>query len=124
MSIDDEILACESALRQAQLTGDVAMLDRLLDDLLVFTGIDGSLASKADDLSLHRSGRLRISRMDPTDRQLLHLGETSVVSVRMNAEAVMDGVPVAAALRYTRIWHRRPDGWRLVAGHMSTVSAG
>jgi ketosteroid isomerase-like protein len=123
MSIDDEILACEAELRHAQLTGDVAVLDRLLDDLLVFTNIDGTLASKGDDLSLHRSGRLRITRMDPTDRQLLHLGATSVVSVRMNAEAVMDAVPVTATLRYTRIWHKRPDGWRLVAGHMSTVPA-
>ena len=122
MSVDDQILACEAELRNAQLTGDVAVLDRLLDDLLVFTNIDGTLSSKSDDLSLHRSGRLRITRMDPTDRQLLHLGATSVVSVRMNADAVMDGVAVTATLRYTRIWHRRPDGWRLVAGHMSTVS--
>jgi ketosteroid isomerase-like protein len=121
MSIDDEILACEAELRHAQLTGDVAVLDRLLDTLLVFTNIDGTLASKSDDLSSHRSGRLRIMRMDPSDCQLLHLGVTSVVSVRMNAEAVMDGVPVTATLRYTRIWHKRAGGWRLVAGHMSTV---
>uniref|UniRef100_Q01ZQ8 DUF4440 domain-containing protein n=1 Tax=Solibacter usitatus (strain Ellin6076) TaxID=234267 RepID=Q01ZQ8_SOLUE len=121
MSIDDEILACESALVNAQLTSDVAVLDRLLDDQLVFTAIDGTLASKADDLSLHRSGRLRITKMDPLDRQLLHLGGTSVVSVRMDAEAVMDGAPVTATLRYTRVWHKRSDGWRLVAGHMSTV---
>jgi ketosteroid isomerase-like protein len=123
MSIDDEILACETELRNAQLTGDFAVLDRLLDDGLVFTSIDGTLASKSDDLSLHRSGRLRITRMDPGDRRLLHLGATSVVSVRMNAEAVMDGVPVTATLRYTRVWHKRPDGWRLVAGHMSAVTA-
>ena len=124
MTIDDEILACENELRHAQLTDDVATLDRLLDDLLVFTNMDGTLATKSDDLSLHRSGRLRITRMDPSDRQLLHLGATSIVNVRMNAEAVMDGVPVAATLRYTRIWHKRPEGWRLVAGHMSTVAAG
>jgi ketosteroid isomerase-like protein len=123
MSIDDEILACEAGLRQAQLTGDVAELDRLLDDLLVFTSIDGTLVGKQDDLSLHRSGRLRITRMDPEDRHLLHLGATSVVSVRMNAEAVMDGVPVTATLRYTRVWHKRADAWRLIAGHMSVVPA-
>jgi ketosteroid isomerase-like protein len=110
VSIDDEILACEAELRHAQLTGDAAVLDRLLDDLLVFTTIDGTLASKSDDLSLHRSGRLRITRMDPSDRHMLHLGETSVVSVRMNAEAVMNGVPVTATLRYTRVWHKRSDG--------------
>jgi ketosteroid isomerase-like protein len=123
MSIDDEILACEAELRDAQLTGNVAVLDRLLDDLLVFTNIDGTLASKSDDLSLHRSGQLRIMRMDPSDRHLLHLGATSVVSVRMNAEAIMNDVPVTATLRYTRIWHKRSDRWRLVAGHMSTVPA-
>ena len=123
MSIDDEILACEAELRQAQLTGNVAMLDRLLDDSLVFTNIDGTLASKSDDLALHRSGRLRITKMDPSDRRLLHLGATSVVSVRMNAEAVINDVPVKATLRYTRVWHRRTDGWRLVAGHLSTVAA-
>ncbi len=121
MSIDDEILACEAELRRAQLAADVAALDRLLDDVLVFTNIDGTLASKADDLSAHRSGRLRITRMDPSDRRMLHLGTTSVVSVRMNAEAIMNGVPVTATLRYTRIWHKRTEGWRLVAGHMSTV---
>jgi hypothetical protein len=56
MNMDDEILARESDLRQAQLTGDVQALDRLLDDQLVFTAIDGTLAGKADDLTLHRSG--------------------------------------------------------------------
>jgi len=123
MSIDDEIIACEVELRQAQLNGDVATLDRLLSDKLLFTNIDGTLATKSDDLSAHRSGQLRITRMDPSDWRVLHLGTTSVVSVRMGAEAVMNGVPVAATLRYTRIWHKTPDGWRLVAGHMSAVSA-
>ena len=123
MSTEDEILACESQLRQAQLTADVAALERLLDDALVFTAIDGTIASKSDDLALHRSGRLRITRMDPSDRRVLHLGATSVVSVRMTAEAILDGVTVAGPLRYTRVWHKRADSWRVVAGHMSAVPA-
>jgi ketosteroid isomerase-like protein len=123
MSIDEEILACEGELREAQLSGDVGTLDRLLDDGLMFTSYDGRLVSKSDDLSLHKSGRLRITRMEPGDRHMLHLGETSVVSVLMKAAAVLDGVPVTANMRYTRVWHKRPEGWRVVAGHMSTVPA-
>ncbi|HTA43691.1 MAG TPA: nuclear transport factor 2 family protein [Bryobacteraceae bacterium] len=123
MSVDDEILACEEELRRAQLNSDAAVLERLLDDQLLFTSMDGTLATRSDDLSMHRSGRLRITRMDPIDRQILHLGATSIVSVCMSAEAVMDGSPIAATIRYTRVWHKRQeDGWRLVAGHMSTVS--
>ncbi len=123
MSVDEEILGCENELRHAQLNSDIAALDRLLDDRLMFTSIDGTLVGKSDDLLMHSSGRLRIKRMDPGEYRLLHLGQTSVVSVGMNAEAVMDGAPVVAMLRYTRVWHRLPDGWRVVAGHMSAVSA-
>ncbi len=60
---DDSILTAEADLRAAQLAGDVAALDRLLDDGLVFTGLDGAVVGKADDLALHRSGRLRITRV-------------------------------------------------------------
>ena len=38
---DDPILALEEELRRAQLAGVTAALARLLDDELVFTGIDG-----------------------------------------------------------------------------------
>ena len=119
MNVDEEILACEEQLRQAQLASDVVVLDRLLDDELLFTSIDGTLASKSDDLALHGSGRLRITRMNPLERRLLHLGDTSVVNVKMDASAIIDGAPISGSLRYTRVWRRRPDGWRIVAGHMS-----
>jgi hypothetical protein len=82
----------EEQLRQAQLSSDVAVLERLLDDALVFTALDGSLVGKNADLALHRSGRLRITRMDPVDLRVLHLGTIAVVSVQMEAEAVLDGV--------------------------------
>jgi len=118
---DDPILAREEELRQAQLAGDVEALDRLLDDALVFTTLEGAVVGKSDDLRLHRSGRLRITRMDPSDRHVLRLGPTAVVSVRMNAAAVVDGNLMEGALRYTRVWCERPDGWRVVAGHMSIV---
>jgi ketosteroid isomerase-like protein len=121
--MDEEILACEAELVRAQLVSDVEALDRLLDDALVFTSFDGRLATKSDDLSMHRSGRLRITRMEPVERHLLHLGLTSVVSVKMESSAIVDGASVAATLRYTRVWHKRSDAWRLVAGHMSFVPA-
>src|ERR1035438_4958917 len=94
--------ACRGSASQARISWPM-----LIHQIWLFTNIDGTLASKSDDLSSHRSGQLRITRMEPTNRHLLHLGATSVVSVRMNAEAIMNGVSVAATLRYTRVWHKR-----------------
>jgi len=41
--------------------------------------------------------------MDPSESPVVYLKATSAVSVRMNTEAVMDGVLLTATLRYTRI---------------------
>ena len=113
---------CEDRLRRAQLSSDVAALERLLDDALVFTALDGSVVGKSDDLALHRSGRLRISKMQPSDFRVLYFGTFAVVSVEMDAEALFDGAHSSGRLRYTRVWIQRLDGWRVVAGHMSAVS--
>jgi hypothetical protein len=118
---DDPILAAEAALRAAQLAGDVGALDRLLDDGLVVTGLDGAVVGKADDLALHRSGRLKVTRMDPSDTRIVRFGPVAVVSVRMEAAAVVDGAAVSGPLRYTRVWREAPGGRRVVAGHMSPV---
>jgi hypothetical protein len=55
---DREIVALEAMLRTAQLNADVAMLDRLIADSLLFTGPDGNLATKAEDLAAHASGAI------------------------------------------------------------------
>lgn len=119
---DDPIMRYEAELRAAMLTNDVAALDRLLDDDLVFTALDGTVVGKQDDLEAHRARRLRLTRMEPTDVRVLRCGGTVVVSVEVDHEGTWDGAPVGGRLRYTRVWCERPDGWRIVAGHMSAVS--
>lgn len=109
-------------MRRAQLESDVAALERLLDDDLMFTALDGSVVGKHDDLELHRSGRLRITRMEPVERRIIVLGHIVIVNVKMNAAASFDGVESAGPLRYTRIWCKRPGGYRVIAGHMSVVA--
>src|ERR1044071_8742318 len=111
---DDPILAVEDELREAMLAGDVATLDRLIDDDLMFVSHLGQVVGKAEDLEMHRTRRLRITSMTPSDRRIQRLGETTVVTVRMHTTAIVDGVDVEETFRYTRVWYRRPDGWKIV----------
>lgn len=119
---DDPILMREAELRAAMMTNDVEALDRLLDDDLVFTALDGSVVGKQEDLEAHRARRLRLTRMEPTDVRVVRCGTTVVVNVEVDHEGTWDGTPVGGRLRYTRVWCERPGGWRIVAGHMSAVS--
>lgn len=118
---DDPILACEDELREAMMSNDVDALDRLLDDDLAFTSLDGKVVGKETDLEAHRQRRLRLTRLDPSDRHIVRCGPVAVVSVRMDLEGTYDGIPAGGAFRYTRVWCERPRGWRIVAGHLSMV---
>jgi ketosteroid isomerase-like protein len=119
---DDPILDGEAALIDAQFNNDVAALDQLLDDELMFTALDGLIATKKDDLNAHRARRLRLKRSVPTDRRIQRLGDVAVVNVRMEMAGTYDGAPFAGAYRYTRVWCKRPGGWRIVAGHISRAT--
>ena len=58
-------------------------LDRLVDDALVFTGPNGAVYGKEDDLDAHRRGLIRITRLEPSEERIQRFGEIAVVSVRM-----------------------------------------
>jgi hypothetical protein len=113
--------ACEMALRRAQLTGDVGELDRLVDDELVFTGPNGAVYGKQDDMDGHRRGIIRITRLEPSEERIQHFGNIAVVSVRMEMSGTFEGAPFAGPFRYTRVWRADGDSWRIVAGHVSAV---
>ena len=118
----EALRAAERRLQQAQLASDVAALDHLIDDRLVFTGPDGGLYSKQDDLQVHRSGRQSMSRVDEEDLAVLVVGGTGVTWFLGTLEGTLAGEPFLARVRYTRTWILDAEkGWRLVAAHVSTT---
>jgi ketosteroid isomerase-like protein len=118
---DDLLRGAEARLREAQLTNDTDALERLLDDALVFTGPDGAIYGKADDLHAHRERWLRLTRLEPSEERIQRFGSIAIVTVRMEMAGSFKGTPFAGPYRYTRVWCARPDGWRIVAGHVGAV---
>lgn len=118
-----ELRAAERRLQAAQLAGDVAELDRLLDDRLIFTfGPDGSRHTKQDDLRNHRTRRQVMTTLVEEELTVLADGRTGVTWFLGALAGAVDGVPFAVRMRYTRTWIRDDEyGWRIVAAHASTV---
>jgi len=121
---DAEIVALEAALRAAQLAADVPALARLISDDLLFTGPDGQLGTKAQDLEAHGSGAVRFRSHVPEELRMRRVGADVVVTaLRARLEVEVAGNLARGTYRYTRVWAREGDGqWRVVGGHVSAVA--
>ncbi len=120
---DPEIVALEAQLRRAQLDADVGTLDRLIADELLFTGPDGQLGTKAQDLAAHGSGAVRFHAHEPEELRVRRVGpDVAVVALRARLEVEVGGALARGTYRYTRVWARERDGaWRVAGGHVSEV---
>lgn len=123
MSDKREIEEAEERLRQAMLASDVARLDELLCDTLIFTNQDGARLSKADDLAAHQSGRLKIDRLDAKGEPIIRvLNDCAIVCVTIELAGTYGGDAFDGVFAYTRLWHRNGDRWQVAAAHCSSVT--
>jgi len=112
----------EIDLRSAERRLQAAQLDELLDDRLIFTGPDGALYGKQDDLRVHRTGTQVIDALHEEDLTVLVAGETGITWFLGALRGAVDGKPFEARMRYTRTWTHDPGhGWRIIAAHASVV---
>lgn len=100
MMIVDEVRAMEDELRLAQLQADVAALDRLISDDLLFTGPDGALATKGDDLAAYRDGTMRVTSHVLESLHVRRISDdVAVAAVRARMSGSYAGEPFAATVR-------------------------
>lgn len=116
-----DIEKLEERLRRAMMASDVAELDALISERLVFVLYDGTLLTKRDDLDTHRSGKIRIDTLTPSERQIQLHGSVAVVVVRMAVAGSHQGTPFSGDFRYMRVWHLEGEQAQVVAGHVSAI---
>ena len=122
-NLEAEVAAREDALLRAITTNDVALLDDLLHDDLLFNGPDGQTGTKAQDLANYRSGGIELRRADASDRLLSAIEDDVVVAVTVALEGNYLGVRVDGRYRYLRVWKRFGETWRVIGGSVVALGA-
>lgn len=121
MSSLEQIQRAEQQLIKAQLTSDADVLATLLADDLIFTGPDGRLYAKADDLEAHRSGMMRLTHSVPHKPVIKLLPPVVIVSVLVDLRGFIADQPIDGSYRYTRVWTNQTGHWQVIAGHCTLV---
>lgn len=122
---DPAIVVLEARIRMAQLGADLTTLDDLISDDLLFTGPDGQLGSKAQDLEAYRSGMVKFIEHVPEELRIRRVSaDVSISALQAQLTVDVAGSLSRGTYRYTRIWARE-DGqaWRVVGGHVSLVNS-
>jgi Domain of unknown function (DUF4440) len=120
--LNADLRSAERRLQAAQLSADTAELDRLLDERLIFTGPDGVLYGKQDDLDIQRTGEQALTQVTEEELTSVVVGHTGVTWFLGTLAGRFKGADFTARVRYTRTWvHTDEHGWRLLAAHVSNA---
>jgi ketosteroid isomerase-like protein len=114
--VKQQIGLLEQQWRTATLTGDVALMDKLLSEDYVGISWTGQVNNKNSQLDRLRNRTLVISKMDLSDMKikLLGQGHVAVVTTRAEVEGTNDGLQINDSFRYTRVYQRTSNGgWKI-----------
>ena len=109
----------ESQWNDAHLRGDADTLDRLWSDDLRVVVPRMPPMSKADALSFFRSGRMKFLRYETSELGVRVYADTAVVTGRLRRSRERSGQVLEDDWRFTKVYVRTSDAWRVVAYHTS-----
>jgi len=120
--IRHEIDHLEDHWRDAILSRNIAAMDALLAaDYMAITA-NGTIESKEESLANLRSGAVRITSLEVTDRKVRFYGATALVTSRAEVTGTTPEGPLKGAYRYTRVYVRDANGiWRIVSFEASRI---
>ena len=121
-NIESQIQTCETRLYAAMLASDVAELDVLIADELLFVGPTGELATKAMDLELHRSGGTKFHELIPKELEIrVGTDQWAIVTAKIFLRGTYLGNDFSGDFRYLRVWSQGENGWNIVGGSVSAI---
>jgi ketosteroid isomerase-like protein len=117
------LIELDGAVGRAIVAGDWETLERLYADDFTFVAPDGRRISRADRLDSFRSGRLRYLETSHAEVEVHRDGALAVVTGEARTRYVASGAADEGAYRYTSLWRREGERWRVVSTQATKITA-
>jgi ketosteroid isomerase-like protein len=93
----------------------------LADDYLAITP-NGTLQTKEQTLALMRSGQVRFTSLELSDRKVRFYGSTALVTSRAEVSGATPAGDISGSFLYTRVYVRDERGaWKVVSFEASRI---
>lgn len=123
MSTQSEIKSCEDRRYQAMASADLATLDALLSDDLVYCHSNASLDTKASLIQGIKDKKYPYQRFDRLEENIRTYGDCAVVTGHAHIHLLGANGPRMLNLRYTDVWARGAKGWQMVSWQSTLLPA-
>lgn len=115
-AIEQHIVELDRAWEDAIIEEDVAALERLGADDLIYTHAGGWIEGKAGFIGHITDGPLRFPVIEYADTEVRQHGDAAVLTCELHLETLdRDGAVGDLHFRVTHVWHRAAGDWRLLA---------
>jgi ketosteroid isomerase-like protein len=94
---------------------DIATLNALLSDDLVYTHSTARLDTKQSLIGAMESGKTVYTAVEPSDVQAQDLGEAVVLTGSARMGVTANGNPVSFRVRFTDVYVNKGGQWQMVA---------
>jgi ketosteroid isomerase-like protein len=94
------------------------MASILADDFILVEG-DGKRSTKADLVNDAASGKTHYEHQQDTQQTVIVSGDTAVVTAKLWAKGIEDGVKVDYEMWFSDVYVRTPKGWSYLFGQAS-----
>ena len=121
----EQIEQLEGQWKQATLSGDVSVMDKLLADDYLGVTAAGDLVTKSQQLDRMRNRQVMVTKLDTSELKFKLIGQIAIVTSLAQIEAVAEGRTVSGQYRYTRIYQRLPNGtWKITSFEATRIPNG
>ncbi|HEU4507417.1 MAG TPA: nuclear transport factor 2 family protein [Pyrinomonadaceae bacterium] len=122
MQDEGELIELQQILVKAWLTGDRAMVERIIAPEWTSTGPDGRMTDRATVLAqVFESGVHKIRDLEIDDVKARVYGDAAVVTGLTHGIGEFEGFNYDVVIRFTDTFVRREGRWQAVVSHASLV---
>jgi hypothetical protein len=87
----------------------------------VHISFEGQIAGKVEYMAFFKQGAWQYRKYEPVNVVVKALGNTAVVTGRVERTIVINSNETTGAFAFTHVWSRAGDSWRLTSSHVTTV---
>jgi uncharacterized protein DUF4440 len=118
----EEALKAEDARFAAQMAGDVAAMQKLFGDDLVYIHSSALVDTKASFIESIRSGNVKYHGMKRSDAKVRTYGCIAIITASANFEVTARGQELSLRLLYHAVWAKRAAGAQFVSWQATRVT--